>query len=350
LKVDYYFWLRKKVFSMSEQPGVKTASNVLSNKQDQQKIGNPRDDEVYADEDPFEDLGVDSDHHQFKFSSHFNDEGNSFSETDEAKTSVKKPSVPIPTKINAESKLSTIKSNLEEDEKLETSKCTDLSQPDLSLSPDNLPAINSPNKRLSIPPLEVDNAKEITQTPPATAMDAKPNLTMESPYDSVGMEDNNNARSSYELHSHGSRTTMIIHFSPDESDESASALDFTEEVRNLEISNTCSSTCFAPEVSERKSNFTRNQASNLGKEVDLEDERITEIFAWLRSMLQSNSNPEFLQNLTSLEQAFAKKGESKQALCDERDDLVAMHLNFVSRVAEEMSNMKMNPRRWVSLS
>merc|ERR1719334_1923557 len=175
-------------------------------------------------------------------------------------------------------------------------------------------------------------------------------MTVQSPYDSVGMEENYNARSSYELHSHGSRTTMIIHFSPDESDESASIVDSAEEVRMLEITQTCTNTCFEPEVSEGKSNIASNKVSPLGKEVDLDDERISEIFALLRSMLQSNTNPEALQNLTSLEQAFAKKGESKQALTNERDDLVAMHLNFVRRVAEEMSNMKMNPRRWVSLS
>ena len=184
-------------------------------------------------------------------------------------------------------------------------------------------------------------------------------MKVHSPYDSAGMEDNYAARNSYELLSHGSRTTMIIHFSPDERSDASSLVDSAEEMRMLEITDTCATTCFEPELSVVPRNNTRQGASELrkaslleplGKEVESEDERITEIFGCLRDMLQNNSNPKGLENLTSLEQAFARKGESKQALSNERDDLVAMHLNFVRRVAEEMSNMKMNPRRWVSLS
>jgi len=213
--------------------------------------------------------------------------------------------------------------------------------PAYSLSPTGLPDIKTPNKQISVPPLEADR-KDTTLTAAAG---------VQSPYGSVG--DNYAARSSYELLSHGSRTTMIIHFSPAESDVSGSGVDSAEEMTMLDI-HTCAGISFAPEVSIV--NCTRQKASDLRKathiepEVDSDDERITKIFGCLRNILQSNTNPEGLENLTSLEQAFARKGESKLALSNERDDLVAMHMNFVRRVAEEMSNMKMNPRRWVSLS
>jgi len=323
---------------MSEQPEIKTSSKVESGKQPQGNIKNTADAEVDADDDPFAELAEDSEQRAFTFSTHFNDEVNT-SEADGAKTSAKKQSVPKPTKLTVEPTTS------KKSEFVEIGPPKLADAPDYSLSPTYLPAVNTPNWQPLVPPLEVDERKETTQTPGAG---------VQSPYDSVGLEDHYAARSSYELLSHGSRTTMIIHFSPAESDASGSVVDSAEEMTMLEIDKNRTSAYFAPEVSvvdsrRQKASDLRN-ATQLEPEVDSDDERVTEIFTCLRNILQSNTNPEALENLTSLEQAFARKGESKQALSNERDDLVAMHMNFVRRVAEEMSNMKMNPRRWVSLS
>jgi len=322
---------------MSEQPEINTASYVDSGKQ-QQENNKTYDAEADPDDDPFAELAVeDTEQRAFSFNTHFNDEMNT-GEADVEKVSEKKESVLKPAVITIEPTTSK-KTEFDESEQL---KYPDV--PAYSLSPTYLPDIQAPHQHPSVPTMKVDEQKE-------TAVNVAAGV--QSPYDSVGLEDNYAARSSYELLSHGSRTTMIIHFSPAESEASASGVDSAEEMNNLEI-HTSSSICYAPEVSLVDS--TRQKASDIRKgtqletEVDSDDERITEIFGCLRNILQSNTNPEGLENLTSLEQAFARKGESKQALSNERDDLVAMHMNFVRRVAEEMSNMKMNPRRWVSLS
>jgi len=310
---------------MSQQPEIKTASDVESGKQQQEnnKTNNPDADP----DDPFAELAVEeTEQRAFSFNTHLNDEVNTPSE--------KKVSVLKPTLITIEPATS---------KKIEFGDTEHPKFPDVpaySLSPTGLPDIQTPNQQPSLPNLKVDDRKE---TNPVVSGG------VQSPYGSAGLD----ARSSYELLSHGSRTTMIIHFSPAESDVSASGVDSAEEMTILEIQ-TCSGICIAPEISAVDS--TRQKASDLRKAtqletgVDSDDERITEIFGCLRNILQSNTNSEGLENLASLEQAFARKGESKQALADERDELVAMHMNFVRRVAEEMSNMKMNPRRWVSLS
>jgi len=321
---------------MSEQPEIKTASDVESGKQQQE---NNKTNDAEADpDDHLVALSVDdTEKRSISFNTHFNEEVTT-READGAKMSEKKVSVLKPTLINIEPTAS-IKTEFGDTER---PKFLDVQA--YSLSPTYLPEIQTPNQQPSVPNSKVDDRKE---TNPTVAGG------VQSPYGSVGLEDHYAARSSYELLSHGSRTTMIIHFSPAESDVSASGVDSAEEMTILEIQ-TCSGICFAPEISAIDS--TRQKASDLRKatqleiEVDSDDERITEIFGCLRNILQSNTNPEGLENLASLEEAFARKGESKQALSNERDDLVAMHMNFVRRVAEEMSNMKMNPRRWVSLS
>jgi len=319
---------------MPEQPEKKTGSDVKSGNQHQEKSKNTDDAEDDPDDDPFALLAEeDTEQRAFTFNTHFNDEVN-ITEADEANTSAKKQCVLKPTLITIEPANSKMGECGEPPLKLPDA-------PAYSLSPTGLPDINTPHKQISVPPLDADR-KDTTLTAAAG---------VQSPYGSVG--DNYAARSSYELLSHGSRTTMIIHFSPAESDVSGSGVDSAEEMTMLDM-HTCTGISYAPEVSIV--NSTRQKASDLRKaahletEVDSDDERITKIFGRLRNILQSNTNPEGLENLTSLEQAFARKGESKQALSDERDDLVAMHMNFVRRVAEEMSNMKMNPRRWVSLS
>jgi len=331
---------------MNEQPEINTASNVASGQQQHENCKNTSDVEVYEEDDPFANV-EDSERRAFTFSTQLNDEGNTLSETDEVKDSDKKISVQKLPQLTVECKPSNI------DEEL-TPKLTGANL-DFCLSPVSLTDMSTPNCLRSSPPLEIEGRKESTQTQGTVDSSMK----VHSPYDSGGMEDNYAARNSYELLSLGSRTTMIIHFSPDERSDASSLVDSAEEMRMLEITDTCTSTYFEPELSSVTRNKTRQGASELrkaslleplGKEVESEDERITEIFACLRGMLQNNSNPKGLENLTSLEQAFARKGESKQALSNERDDLIAMHLNFVRRVAEEMSNMKMNSRRWVSLS
>jgi len=321
----------------------------------------PRESDTYTDDDPFADL-VDegSDPQAFAFSK-FEDEEMDVTKQNETKSSTVATST-SKLKVNTQRPRKNDSKSTDPSRKTEIPKVTEVDIPECSLSPTSLPDITTPQCQLSPPPLEGDENKD-NALPQILAADSSRNESRRehsTSYESDGLEEHA-ARSSYELMSYGSRTTMIIHFSPDEEMSGyESATEDFEDMKTLKITKTCASTNFPPEhydvqrasynldIQPSSSGF--NSVEPLEPEVEPEDEHIGEMFEYLHSILQSSANSKALENLSSLQRAFVKKGEAKAALSNEKDDLVTMHLNFVSRVAEEMSNMKMNPCGWVSLS
>jgi len=319
--------------------------------------------ETYTDDDPFAELAVEgnSDNAAFAFSTLVDDEETPITESkpSEIKSStseheeVKVGSEPAGT-------YGKVSGSRESAGRTEIPRETENYISEYSLSPRALPDINTPQRQSSPRPFEGDEVKD-TANPKILPQDSlrSDSRQISLSYDSDGLEEHA-ARDSYALMSCGSRTTMIIHFSPDETSCDETASEDLEEMKLLEITSTCASTSFAPEYyNVQRSSFNldiipsdseANSVERLKKETEIGDDNVGEIFEYLHGLLQSTSNSKAVENLSSLERAFAKKGETQQEISQQRDDLVSMHLKFVGRVAEEMTKMKMNPCGWVSLS
>jgi len=84
--------------------------------------------------------------------------------------------------------------------------------------------------------------------------------------------------------------------------------------------------------------------------VETDENATEEIFRYLRTVLKKTANETALDNLKRLKRVFEENLVRKEEIISERDHLIASHIDFVSAVAEAMSNMKANSGAWVTLS